>query len=132
MARILLVDDDAAVRRVVRLTFERGGHVVVEAESAFKALDLLKHERPDAVVSDVFMPGMNGLVFYEHLMQRTPSLRNRVVFLTGANRDPAVYRAIEQLGVPLLGKLDNLQLVLDAIRLALLRPLESDLLTKGE
>jgi CheY-like chemotaxis protein len=124
MARILLVDDDDAVRRVVRLTFERAGYTVTEAESAFQALDLLKAQRPDAVVSDVFMPGMNGLVFYHHLMERAPSLRNRVIFLTGANRDPDVHRSIEQLGAPLLGKLDNLQLVLDAVRVALLRPLE--------
>jgi CheY-like chemotaxis protein len=126
MARILLVDDDEAVRRVVRLSFERAGHTVTEAESAFKALDLLKVERPDAVVSDVFMPGMNGLIFYQHLMARVPSLRNRVVFLTGANRDPEVHRSIEQLGVPLLGKLDDLRLLVDAVRLALLRPLEPE------
>ena len=126
MARILLVDDDAAVRRVVRLTFERAGHTVVEAESAFQALDLLKSELPDAVVSDVYMPGMDGLVFYQHLVQRAPSLRSRVVFLTGANRDPDVHRPIEKLGVPLLGKHDDLQLVIDAIRVALLRPLEPE------
>ncbi len=126
MARILLVDDDESVRRVVRLNFERAGHAVTEAESAFKALDLVKLERPDAVVSDVFMPGMNGLIFYQHLMERVPSLRNRVVFLTGANRDPEVHRPIEQLGVPLLGKLDDLQLLVDAVRLALLRPLEPE------
>jgi CheY-like chemotaxis protein len=123
MARILLVDDDDAVRRVVRLNFERAGHTVTEAASAFQALDLVKVERPDAVVSDVFMPGMNGLVFYHHLMERVPSLRHRVIFLTGANRDPAVHRPIEQLGAPLLGKLDDVRLLLDAVRLALLRPL---------
>jgi two-component system, NtrC family, response regulator GlrR len=126
MPRILLVDDDASVRRVVRLTFERAGFTVTEAESAFRALDLLKTEQLDAVVSDVFMPGMNGLVFYRHLMERMPSLRNRVVFLTGANRDPDVHRPIEQLGVPMLGKLDNLKLVIDAVSVALLRPLEPE------
>jgi CheY-like chemotaxis protein len=126
MARILLVDDDESVRRVVRLRFERAGHTVAEAESAFKALDMLKVEHPDAIVSDVFMPGMNGLVFYGHVMERVPSLRNRVVFLTGANRDPEVHRSIEQLGVPLLGKLDDVLLLIDAVRLALLRPLEPE------
>lgn len=124
MPLILLVDDDSAVRRVVRLVFERSGYTVTEAESAFQALDLLKTVKPDAVVSDVFMPGMNGLVFYQHLMERAPTLRNRMIFFTGANRDPDVHRSIEQLGVPLLGKLDNLQLVLDAVRVALLAPLD--------
>lgn len=126
MPLILLVDDDSAVRRVLRRFFERSGFAVTEAESAYQALDLLKTENPDAVVSDVFMPGMNGLVFYQHLMERAPRLRHRVVFHTGANRDPDVHRSIEQLGVPLLGKLDNLQLVLDAIRVALLVPLDPE------
>src|SRR4051812_35308185 len=126
MARILLVDDDAAVRRVVRLRFERAGHSVSEAESAADALDMVSRVHPDAVVSDVFMPGMSGLAFYELLMQRKPTLRHRVVFLTGANRDPEVHQSIEQLGVPLLGKLDDLQLLLDAVRVALLRPLVAE------
>lgn len=122
MAKILVVDDDAAVRRVVRLRFERAGHTVTEAESAFQALDVLKTEPPDAVVCDVVMPGMDGLTFYQHLVERAPNLRNRVVFLTGANRDPGVHQPIERLGVPLLGKLDDLQLVLDAVHVALLPP----------
>lgn len=127
MARILLVDDDPAMRRVVRLTFERAGYTVVEASSAFKALGMLRGtESPDAVVCDVLMPGMTGLQFYRHLSERAPQLRDRVVFLTGANQDPDVHRPIEQLGVPLLGKLDDLRLVLDAVRITLLRPTQPD------
>lgn len=127
MARILLVDDDAAMRRVVRLTFERAGHSVVEASSAFQGLGMLRGSAaPDAVVCDVLMPGMTGLQFYRHLSERAPQLKQRVVFLTGANQDPEVHRPIEQLGVPLLGKLDDLRLVLDAVRIALLRPIQPD------
>lgn len=111
------------MRRVVRLTFERAGYTVAEASSAFKALGMLRGaDAPDAVVCDVLMPGMTGLQFYRHLSERAPQLRDRVVFLTGANHDPDVHRPIEQLGVPLLGKLDDLRLVLDAVRVALLRP----------
>lgn len=83
-------------------------------------------ESPDAVVCDVLMPGMTGLQFYRHLAERAPQLKQRVVFLTGANHDPEIHRPIEQLGVPLLGKLDDLRLVLDAVRIALLRPTQPD------
>ncbi len=122
MARILVVDDDESMRRVVRLNFERSGHTVIEAASAFQALGLLRGDAPpDAIVCDVLMPGMNGLQFYRHLSERAPHLRHRVVFLTGANRDPSVHQPIEQLGVPLLGKLDDMKLVVDAVRVALLR-----------
>lgn len=122
MARILLVDDDHAVRRVVRLSFERAGYTVSEADSAFRALDMIRDDPPDAVVCDVLMPGMNGLQFYRHLTERNPEFRTRLIFLTGASRDPHVHQPIEQLGVPLMGKHDNIQLVIDAIRVALLRP----------
>jgi CheY-like chemotaxis protein len=124
MARILVVDDDAPIRRVLRALFERNGHDVIEAATATEALESLAlpvEARPEAVVCDVLMPGMSGLEFYEQLAVLAPDLRDRVVFLTGANHDPAVHQPIEQLGVPLLGKLDDLQLLVDAIRLALLR-----------
>jgi CheY-like chemotaxis protein len=127
MASILLIDDDPAVRRVVRIRFERHGHSVIEADSAYRALDLLKESSPpDAVVVDVFMPGMTGLEFYRHLLERVPSLNGRVVFLTVANRDPDVHREVELLGVPLLSKQDDLELVIDAVRVALLRSNRGD------
>lgn len=88
------------------------------------ALDLLKVEpQPDAIVCDVLMPEGTGLEFYGLLLESAPQLRHRVIFLTGANRDPKVHLAIEKLGAPLLGKLDDLELVVDAVRVALLRPL---------
>lgn len=121
MAKILVVDDDPAIRRVVCKLFERKGYEVGEAASATEALELVNTPpTPDAVVCDVLMPEMNGLELYDRLLAAAPRLRNRVVFLTGANRDPAVHLPIEQLGVPLLGKLDDLELVVDAVRIALL------------
>lgn len=122
MARILVVDDDDAIRRALRLMFVRGGHTVVEAASAVAALDLVAaSDPPDAIVCDVLMPGMDGMEFYQALGDTAPTLRDRLVFLTGANREPTVHTPIEQLGVPLLGKLDDLQLVVDAIQVALFR-----------
>ena len=86
------------------------------------ALELVAgNERPDAVVSDVLMPGKTGLAFYEELSAKAPELSRRLVFLTGAARDRGVHDKIENLGVPLLAKLDDLQLVVDAVRIALLR-----------
>ncbi len=123
MANILVVDDDPAMRRAVRMLFERRGHDVGEAASATEALELINSDAsPDAVVCDVLMPGMNGLELYRRIVEASPGLKDRVVFLTGANRDPAVHLPIEQLGVPLLGKLDDLELVVDAVRIALLHP----------
>ena len=122
MHTILVVDDDDDIRRVLRRLLEQAGHRVVEADSAAAALEQVAgNAPPDAVVSDVLMPGKTGLAFYEELAEKAPDLSRRLVFLTGAARDRGVHDKIEALGVPLLAKLDDLQLVVDAVRIALLR-----------
>jgi CheY-like chemotaxis protein len=106
----------------LRKIFERGGLTVREAGSGRDALDAIAEDSEiDAVVSDFLMPGLNGLDFYDALVSRAPHLRDRVVFLTGAARDPMVHDPLEQRGVPLINKLEDLQIVLDAVKLALLR-----------
>ncbi|MDQ3208928.1 MAG: response regulator [Gemmatimonadota bacterium] len=122
MATVLLVDDESAIRRALRKIFEKGGLTVSEAESAREALEAVALDADiAAVVSDFLMPDGNGLDFYDALMAVAPHLKHRVVFLTGAARDPMVHNPLEQRGVPLINKLEDLHIVLDAVRLALLR-----------
>jgi CheY-like chemotaxis protein len=118
---VLLVDDEPSMRRALRAFFERAGFGVVEAASAREALEhVRKGHAADGVVSDVLMPDVNGLAFYDQLVSLAPSLANRVVFLTGASGDPKVHTPIEARGVPLLSKMDDLRLVVDAVRVAML------------
>jgi CheY-like chemotaxis protein len=122
MATVLLVDDESSVRRALRKIFEQGGLTVREADSGRDALETIATDGDiDAVVSDFLMPEINGLDFYDALVARAPHLRHRVVFLTGAARDPMVHNPVEQRGVPLINKLEDLHIVLDAVKLALLR-----------
>ena len=108
---------------MLRKLFEGGGFEVREAESGREALEVVAAD-PDiaAVVSDFIMPELNGLELYDALVAGNPGLANRVVFLTGAARDRTVHDLLEQAGVPLVSKLDDPQIVLDAVRLAVLRP----------
>jgi len=122
MATVLLVDDESAVRRTLRKILENGGLTVREAESGRSALDAIAtHADISAVVSDFLMPETNGLDFYDALVAVAPHLQHRVVFLTGAARDPMVHDPLEQRGVPLISKLEDLHIVMDAVKLALLR-----------
>lgn len=122
MPTVLVVDDEESVRRALGKILERGGMSVVSAASAADALSLIAGGRKiDAVVSDVLMPEMSGLGFYDELIRRSPALAGRVIFLTGAAQDPAICSPIEQRGVPLISKIDDLMLVLDAVRVSLLR-----------
>ena len=126
MATVLLVDDEQPVRSALRKILEQSGLAVREANSGRAALEALDDDSSiAAVVSDFIMPELDGLDFYDALVARSPHLRNRVVFLTGAARDPTVHQPLEDRGVPLITKLDDLSIVLDAVRLVLLRPFES-------
>lgn len=120
--RILVVDDEPSVRQALGALFQRAGFLTVDAASAREALrQVAEGGGIDAVVSDVLMPEMNGVEFYDCLREADPELAERVVFLTGAARDPRVHGPIEQRGVPLISKMDDLRLVVDAVRLVLLR-----------
>lgn len=59
--RILVVDDDRAVRESLRRSLSFNGYTVDLAEDGVEALEAITHERPDAVVLDVMMPRMDGL-----------------------------------------------------------------------
>ena len=58
--RVLVVDDNHLIRRLLTLILETGGHEAVEAESAEDALELARETPPDAWIVDEVMPGMTG------------------------------------------------------------------------
>ena len=60
-ATILVVDDSATMRALVRQALERDGHQVVEAPNGAAALAVLGHTAADLVITDVIMPEMDGL-----------------------------------------------------------------------
>jgi two-component system, cell cycle response regulator CpdR len=78
---ILVVDDEPSVRGLVRSILEHAGHVVVEAAAAQEALDILRTETPEVLLTDIVMPGINGLALAAHAHQLRPSMP--VIFMSG-------------------------------------------------
>ncbi|WP_446686310.1 response regulator [Novosphingobium clariflavum] len=78
-ARLLLVDDEAALREPLAEYLSRQGFAVRQAQSAAEARNLLRDEKPDLVLLDIMMPGEDGLSLCRHLVeaQDVP-----VIFLT--------------------------------------------------
>jgi len=74
MARILIVDDDAALLRLLALRLNAEGHDVVEAASGEAALARLDHELPELLITDLRMGGMDGLQLFEAVHRRHPLL----------------------------------------------------------
>jgi response regulator RpfG family c-di-GMP phosphodiesterase len=82
--RLLLVDDDSALRTLLRTTFEVVDIEVDEAASAEAALRVVREAPPDAIVLDVTMPGMSGLELCRRLKSSPATEHIAVVLLTGS------------------------------------------------
>ncbi|HEU4926168.1 MAG TPA: response regulator, partial [Vicinamibacterales bacterium] len=80
-ARILVVDDEAEIRRSVRMILEYEGYDVMEASSGPEGIALVEKESPDLVFLDVKMPGMDGLEALQRI--RTVSETLPVVIISG-------------------------------------------------
>jgi two-component system, NtrC family, response regulator AtoC len=91
-ARILIVDDDPSIRRSLAEALVEEGYRVEAAESAEGALALLDRGVPDVVLSDVRMPGMDGIELLKLLRERLPAAD--VILMTGHEDMPTVARAM--------------------------------------
>ena len=74
MAQILIVDDDAQLRRSFRKLLAQEGHEVLTASSAESGVDMVREAPPDLVIMDVRLPGMNGLEGFRLMHEIEPRL----------------------------------------------------------
>ena len=96
MAKILVIDDEQGIRDLLDTLLRRKGYDVVLAESGQKGLDLFRRERPDVVVLDLKMPGMDGLAVLQQVRSFNP--KQPVIVLTGAGT-PEIEQQVRALGV---------------------------------
>lgn len=86
MANLLLVDDDADLLKLLSMRLSAAGHRVTSVESAEAALTQLAVARPQLVVSDVQLPGRDGLALFDEIRARHPALP--VILLTAHGTIP--------------------------------------------
>jgi CheY-like chemotaxis protein len=79
--RILLVEDEPTVRALAGRILRRAGNEVTSAASPAEALELVGEEPPDLLVTDVLLPGMDGIELHRRLCERWPGLR--VLLMSG-------------------------------------------------
>jgi CheY-like chemotaxis protein len=79
LARILLIDDEPAIRTVVRRMLEGAGHEFLEASEGEAGMRMLAEHRPDLVITDLFMPGQDGIVTVRRIRKEFPSVKVIVV-----------------------------------------------------
>ncbi|MHB8766383.1 MAG: hybrid sensor histidine kinase/response regulator, partial [Deferrisomatales bacterium] len=101
---VLVVEDEATVRMIVRAQLERCGYTVLEAESGPAALALTEARAGpiDLLLTDVVMPGMGGRALAEALAARSPDLR--VLYMSGYTDDALVRQGIATAGANFVQK----------------------------
>ena len=82
-ARVLIVDDDPAIRLICAASIEDHGHVVTEAADGQRALAQVRAERPDLVLTDVTMPRLDGFELAEALRGDAATIAIPLIFLSG-------------------------------------------------
>lgn len=96
--RVLIVEDEPALRNIQRLFLAKAGVTSLLAKDAAEAVAILQREHCDAVVTDIRMPGeMDGIALYAWIERHLPDLAQRCMFVSGelaASNDP------RELGVP--------------------------------
>ena len=101
--KILLIDDDVAVRTFLRRTLEHSQFDVIDAACGRAGLELANVRRPDAVVCDLRMPGLNGLETLRRL-RASPLMNSVPAILISAAPEEDTERQAGELNARFLGK----------------------------
>jgi CheY-like chemotaxis protein len=84
MARILIVDDEEDVRIALKQVLERAGYEVSVAATGNEGLDVMKREGADLVITDVIMPGVDGIATAKKIREKYRD--TRIIVISGGGR----------------------------------------------
>lgn len=117
--RVLVVDDDSLLLGAVSRALERAGHSIVRAQTAEDALELLALETPQAILSDIGLPGMSGIELLRRVLSEPRHRTIGLVLWSGSGTDASAgARALAAHGVEILSKPASIATVIAAIERA--------------
>lgn len=119
MARVLVIDDQESIRRVVRRALEQDGHEVFDASDGEVGMELLESQSFEVVITDIFMPGQDGIVTLRQIRKRFPAVK--VIVISGGDstglmdlrEDAELLGAVKSLQKPF-----NAREIMDAVKAA--------------
>ena len=83
MARIIVIDDQEPIRRIVRRALEQEGHEVLDASDGEMGVRLLEQHAADVVITDIFMPGQDGILTLRQIRKQFPAVK--VIVISGGD-----------------------------------------------
>src|SRR5204863_10190792 len=121
-ARILVVDDDPLVIRLIIDTLNMEGYDVDSAENGVAALEKIRRDRFDLILSDLHMPQLDGVGLYRALTEGQGHPVPRIIFMTGSVGSSELHRFLKETGQPVLRKPFDLAELQQIVRQALASP----------
>ncbi len=125
-ATVLIVDDEAGLRRVLQRFLERHGYRVLSAGTAESAYEILASEEADALLLDIHLPTMSGLALYLAIIHRWPALEGHIAIMTGDAEAEEVRTWLDHHRCTVMRKPFNLKEVADWVSSALQQGRASD------
>jgi DNA-binding NtrC family response regulator len=117
--RVLIVDDEPAVRRALERSLRHFGYEAVSAGGGDSAYEILAHDHFDAILLDIRMPLMSGDTLFLAIVRRWPHLRDRIILMSGDLESATAGWSAELKTRPLLGKPFDFQTLHQTIRAVL-------------
>jgi CheY-like chemotaxis protein len=98
MERILIIDDEAPIRSMIRLILERDGYTVTEAPDGVEGIRHFRETPADLIITDLIMPNKDGIGMIIELKKEFPAVRIIAMSGGGLNRPEGYLRGARKLG----------------------------------
>lgn len=126
MEHILIVDDEEDIREILRYNLQKEGFSVAVAENGQTCLNFLENEKPDLILLDVMMPGMDGIEVCERIRANPKFSDTMICFLTARSEDYSQIAGLEAGGDDYISKPIKPKLLVSRINAILRRQKPSE------
>ncbi len=121
METILIIDDEAPIRSMVRLILERAGYTVLEAPDGAEGIRVFRATPADLIITDLIMPNKDGIGMIIELKKEFPAVKIIAMSGGGLNRPEGYLRGAQKLGAAFtlskpLNRTDLLRTVRDTLK----------------
>jgi CheY-like chemotaxis protein len=102
MRKILVVDDEDEIRKVLRLRLSSAGYEVLDADNGKTAIEVAKAQRPDLIILDILMPELDGMKASEIMKKDPATAKIPIIFLTALRSRDDEKRRGDKVGANLI------------------------------
>ncbi len=113
--KTLVVDDEQMIQYLLSQLLTGQGYEVDTVSSSYEALDLVRKRKYDLIISDIKMPGINGMELYKEVKKLDKALSRRMIFITGAIIDDDIQDFIHIYGATCVGKPFNIAEIIKTV-----------------